>query len=159
MGSSLWDCLPLTTFILYHKPCGLSIPFFLILRRGSYITLMGFPSAAIHSRRGQGPVMGCPLLLYPYCITTWAVCQEVFYIFFEGCFVLHFRFRYSLPVCPLLLTSLLYHKPRGLSIPFLRFFFWWLEWELNRTFTSCSAGVLPLNDPTIFSLHPYCIIL
>ena len=35
-------------------------------------------------------IVGAPHL-YPYCITTWAVCQEVFYIFFERCFDLHFH--------------------------------------------------------------------
>ena len=41
--------------------------------------------------------------------------KRFFTFFFEGCFVLHFRFRYSLPVCPLLLTPLLYHNLGDLS--------------------------------------------
>lgn len=30
----------------------------------------------------------CPPLLYPYCITTWEICQEVFETFFKGLFLL-----------------------------------------------------------------------
>ena len=30
----------------------------------------------------------CPRLLYPYCITTWEICQEVFEISFKGLFLL-----------------------------------------------------------------------
>ena len=41
--------------------------------------------------RGSFPLgLPCPRLLYPYCITTWEICQEVFYIFFE---ILHQFFR------------------------------------------------------------------
>ena len=47
--------------------------------------------------------------------------KRFFTFFFEGCFVLHFRFRYSLPVCPLLLTPLLYHNLGDLSRGFLHF--------------------------------------
>ena len=39
--------------------------------------------------RGSFPLgLPCPRLLYPYCITTWGVCQEVFEISFKGLFLL-----------------------------------------------------------------------
>ena len=39
--------------------------------------------------RGSFPLgLPCPRLLYPYCITTWEICQEVFEISFKGLFLL-----------------------------------------------------------------------
>ena len=39
--------------------------------------------------RGAFPLgLPCPRLLYPYCITTWEICQEVFEISFKGLFLL-----------------------------------------------------------------------
>ena len=39
--------------------------------------------------RGYFPLgLPCPRLLYPYCITTWEICQEVFEISFKGLFLL-----------------------------------------------------------------------
>ena len=75
--------------------------------------------------RGSFPLgLPCPRLLYPYCITTWEICQEVFYIFFNqpdrGNSPTRDAVLFNLVI---LLTSLtLYHNLGDLSRGFLHFF-------------------------------------
>ena len=77
------------------------------------------------------------LLLYPYCITTWGVCQEVFYFFLRTS-PAGFADPFGLS---LLLTSLtLYHISGGLSRGFLHFF-------------SISSDYSP-RSPTAWRLYP-----
>ena len=67
--------------------------------------------------RGSFPLgLPCPRLLYPYCITTWEICQEFFLSFYPMDSKV-----WWVPLA--LLTSLtLYHTSGGLSRGFLHFF-------------------------------------
>ena len=62
-----------------------------------------------------------PRLLYPYCITTWAVCQGVFYIFFRGLAPTLALFALAIweslfHALSLPLTMIVYHRPHTKSI-------------------------------------------
>ena len=86
-----------------------------------------------------------PRLLYPYCITTWVICQEVFRNFLKFLFKQHHSLgRCGPPVVSLvtgddslsfLLTPLLYHNLGDLSRGFLHFFR-----RVEHRLTYCPAG-------------------
>ena len=63
--------------------------------------------------RGSFPLgLPCPPLLYPYCITTWEICQGVFYIFFRGWFARPLRTEDATLLRPLPLTlQIIAHLP------------------------------------------------
>ena len=82
-----------------------------------------FPSPIEVIQRGQTPysrqaVFWSPHPSHPYCITTWVICQEVFYIFFGrllgGVALGDFHSVVALSLLPL--TTIVYHRPHQKSI-------------------------------------------
>ena len=75
---------------------GISATLFQPVRSGSHLysahlhtVRSGHGVEGLTDSRGSFPLgLPCPRLLYPYCITTWGVCQEVFEISFKGLFLL-----------------------------------------------------------------------
>ena len=62
----------------------------------------------------------CPPLLYPYCITTWVICQGDFATFSPYCCIFFWRLRAPIRVVawkllPLPLTMIVYHRPHTKS--------------------------------------------
>ena len=98
-------------------------------------------------------------LLYPYCITTWAVCQGVF-LFFSR-FLLAPKFLRSVPVLrveeplgvlSLPLTSLVYHRPHQKSTGNVA-----QLWEIGRTEVCAICLLTKLAGCGIMEISPASI--
>ena len=120
-----------------------------------------FVVEVLHDSRGSTLALRLPRIphLYPYCITTRAVCQEVFYIFLRGAFIFIFTAKAS--HCRLLSASLL--SPLDTLIVsqlgrFVKGFFTFFfdDWNLHRPFLRVVSCVrlksLPVRERCSLSL-------